>query len=177
MDAPETHDARRGIPSLDRLLSDPAVSSLIPLYGRGPVRVQARREVDDLRGRLAAGNEDLGTAVAALPGRIAARIQTALGDSLTRFLNATGVLLHTNLGRAPLPRAVAASLPPLLDAYCDLELDAGTGKRGERNRRADRLLTTLTGAEAALAVNNNAAALVLALAAHARGREVIVSRG
>lgn len=177
MDTPESSDARRGIPSLDRLLSDPAVSSLIPLYGRGPVRVQARREVDDLRGRLAAGAEDLGSAVAALPGRIAARIQASLGDSLTRFLNATGVLLHTNLGRAPLPRQVAAALPPLLDAYCDLELDAGTGKRGERNRRAERLLTALTGAEAALAVNNNAAALVLALAAHARGREVIVSRG
>ena len=177
MDTPESSDARRGIPSLDRLLSDPAVSSLIPLYGRGPVRVQARREVDDLRGRLAAGSEDLGSALAALPGRIAARIQASLGDSLARFLNATGVLLHTNLGRAPLPRQVAASLPPLLDAYCDLELDAGTGKRGERNRRAERLLTALTGAEAALAVNNNAAALVLALAAHAKGREVIVSRG
>jgi L-seryl-tRNA(Ser) seleniumtransferase len=177
MDTPETSDARRGIPSLDRLLSDPAVSSLIPLYGRGPVRVQARREVDDLRGRLATGAEDIEGAVAALPGRIAARIQASLGDSLTRFLNATGVLLHTNLGRAPLPRSVAAGLPPLLDAYCDLELDAGTGKRGERNRRAERLLTTLTGAESALAVNNNAAALVLALGAHAQGREVIVSRG
>lgn len=180
MNEPESSDARRGIPSLDRLLSDPAVSSLIPLYGRGPVRVQARREVDDLRDRLAAGSEppeELESAVAALPERIAARIQAALGDTLTRFLNATGVLLHTNLGRAPLPRSVAAALPPLLDAYCDLELDAETGKRGERNRRADRLLTTLTGAEAALAVNNNAAALVLALAAHAKGREVIVSRG
>ncbi|HVG10691.1 MAG TPA: L-seryl-tRNA(Sec) selenium transferase [Thermoanaerobaculia bacterium] len=177
MDTPESSDARRGIPSLDRLLSDPAVSSLIPLYGRGPVRVQARREVDDLRDRLAAGAEDIEGAVAALPGRIAARIQASLGDSLTRFLNATGILLHTNLGRAPLPRSVAAGLPPLLDAYCDLELDAGTGKRGERNRRAERLLATLTGAEAALAVNNNAAALVLALAAHAKGREVIVSRG
>ncbi|HEX5716595.1 MAG TPA: L-seryl-tRNA(Sec) selenium transferase [Thermoanaerobaculia bacterium] len=180
MDTPESSDARRGIPSLDRLLSDPAISILIPLYGRGPVRVQARREVDDLRDRLALGPEppeDIENAVAALPGRIAARIHASLGDSLTRFLNATGILLHTNLGRAPLPRSVAAGLPPLLDAYCDLELDAGTGKRGERNRRAERLLTTLTGAEGALAVNNNAAALVLALAAHAKGREVIVSRG
>ncbi len=177
MDMPESTDVRRGIPSLDRLLSDPAVSILIPLYGRGPVRVQARREVEDLRGRLAASPEDIESAVAALPGRIAARIHASLGDSLTRFLNATGVLLHTNLGRAPLPRSVAAGLPPLLDAYCDLELDVETGKRGERNRRAERLLTTLTGAEGALAVNNNAAALVLALAAHAQGREVIVSRG
>ncbi|HWM93568.1 MAG TPA: L-seryl-tRNA(Sec) selenium transferase [Thermoanaerobaculia bacterium] len=185
MEAAETTDLRRGIPSLDRLLSDPAVSSLIPLYGRGPVRVQARREVDDLRERLreqttagsAPSAEEIESAVASLPGRIAARIEAALGDSLTRVLNATGVLLHTNLGRAPLPRSVAAGLAPLLDAYCDLELDVGTGKRGERNRRAERLLTALTGAEAALAVNNNAAALVLALAAHARGKEVVVSRG
>jgi L-seryl-tRNA(Ser) seleniumtransferase len=174
-------DTRRGIPPLDRLLNDPAVASLIPLYGRGPVRVQARREVDDLRERLAAdpglSAEAIGDAVAALPGRIAERVQAALGDSLARVLNATGVLLHTNLGRAPLPRSVARALPPLLDAYCDLEFDVGTGKRGERNRRAEDLLTGLTGSDAALVVNNNAAALVLTLAAHAQGREVIVSRG
>ena len=174
-------DTRRGIPPLDRLLNDPAVASLIPLYGRGPVRVQARREVDGLRERLAAepglSAAEIEDAVAALPGRIADRIQAALGDSLARVLNATGVLLHTNLGRAPLPRSVARALPPLLDAYCDLEFDVGTGKRGERNRRAEDLLTGLTGSDAALVVNNNAAALVLALAAHAQGREVIVSRG
>ncbi len=174
-------DTRRGIPPLDRLLNDPAVASLIPLYGRGPVRVQARLEVDALRERLAAAPglspEEIEDAVAALPGRIAGRIEAALGDSLTRVLNATGILLHTNLGRAPLPRAVARALPPLLDAYCDLEFDVATGKRGERNRRAEGLLAGLTGADAALVVNNNAAALVLALAAHAQGREVIVSRG
>ncbi len=174
-------DARRGIPSLDRLLGDPAVSSLVPLYGREPVRVQARREVDALRDRLASdpppSPTEVESEVASLPGRIAARIQATLGDSLTRVLNATGIFLHTNLGRAPLPRAVAASLTPLLDAYCDLEFDPEDGKRGERNRRAERLLTDLTGAGAALAVNNNAAALVLALATHAVGREVIVSRG
>jgi L-seryl-tRNA(Ser) seleniumtransferase len=174
-------DSRRGIPSLDRLLGDPAVASLIPLYGRGPIRVQARREVDDLRDRLAAepglSRDEIGRAVAALPDRIAARVQSTLGDGLTRVLNATGVLLHTNLGRAPLPRSVARSLPPHLDAYCDLEFDVETGKRGERNRRAEGLLTDLTGAEAALVVNNNAAGLVLALAAHAKGREVVVSRG
>jgi L-seryl-tRNA(Ser) seleniumtransferase len=145
------------------------------------VRVQARLEVDALRERLAAdpglSGDPIEEAIAALPGRIAGRVRTALGDSLTRVLNATGILLHTNLGRAPLPRAVARALPPLLDAYCDLEFDVATGKRGERNRRAEELLTGLTGADAALVVNNNAAALVLTLAAHAQGREVIVSRG
>jgi L-seryl-tRNA(Ser) seleniumtransferase len=137
--------------------------------------------VDDLRRRLAAdpplAPAERERAVAALPARIAAALESALGGPLRRVLNATGVFLHTNLGRAPLPSAVARSLPPLLDAYCDLELDLATGRRGQRNGRAERLLTALSGAEAALVVNNNAAALVIALAALARDREVVVSRG
>ena len=174
-------DARRDLPPLDRLLSHPAVASLIPLYGRDQVRVQARREVEELRGRLATTPALAATereeAVAALPESIAARVEAALGNPLRRVLNATGIFLHTNLGRSPLPAAVARSLPPLLDAYCDLELDLATGRRGQRNGRAERLLTALTGAEAGLVVNNNAAALVIALAALAKGREVVVSRG
>ena len=176
-----TGNARRGLPPLDRLLSHPAVASLVPLYGRDQVRVQARRVVEELRGRLAADPppppEEVESAVAGLPERIAAEIEALLGRPLRRVLNATGIFLHTNLGRAPLPEAVARALPPLLDAYCDLEIDLATGRRGERNRRAERLLTALTGAEAALVVNNNAAALVIALAALAKDREVVVSRG
>jgi L-seryl-tRNA(Ser) seleniumtransferase len=181
MKSSDPSDARRGLPSVDRLLSHPAVASLLPLYGRGPVRVQAQREVDDLRRRLAAdpplsaGARD--AAVDALPERIAERLTALLGNPLRRVLNATGIFLHTNLGRAPLPEAVARSLAPLLDAYCDLEIDLDTGRRGQRNGRVERLLTALTGAEAALVVNNNAAALVIALAALAMGREVVVSRG
>jgi L-seryl-tRNA(Ser) seleniumtransferase len=174
-------DARRGLPSVDRLLSHPAVASLIPLYGRGPVRVQAQREVDDLRRRLACdpplSDSEREGAVGDLPERVAARIAALLGNPLRRVLNATGIFLHTNLGRAPLPESVARGLVPLLDAYCDLEIDLATGRRGQRNRRAERLLTALTGAEAGLVVNNNAAALVIALAALAKDREVVVSRG
>ena len=174
-------DARRELPPLDRLLSHPAVATLIPLYGRDQVRVQARLAVDELRERLA-GDPPLSQAeregeVSRLPASIAARLETALGRPLRRVLNATGIFLHTNLGRAPLPESVARSLPPLLDAYCDLEIDLATGKRGQRNGRVERLLRALTGAEAALVVNNNAAALVIALAALAPGREVVVSRG
>ena len=181
MKSSNSFDTRRGLPSVDRLLSHPAVANLIPLYGRGPVRVQAQREVDDLRRRLTAdpllaGGEREG-ALADLPERVAARVESLLGHPLRRVLNATGIFLHTNLGRAPLPEAVARSLAPLLDAYCDLEIDLDTGRRGQRNGRAERLLTALTGAEAALVVNNNAAALVIALAALAKGREVVVSRG
>jgi L-seryl-tRNA(Ser) seleniumtransferase len=176
-------DARRALPQLDRLLDDPAVAALSALYGREQVKVQARRILAALRERLAAAPED-GAALAAeiaeiarLPERLAAELRAALGGELRRVLNATGVFVHTNLGRAPLPRAVAASLPPLLDAYCDLEIDLTTGRRGQRNGRVERLLTAATGAAAALAVNNNAAALLLCLAALARDREVVVSRG
>ncbi|HSS76344.1 MAG TPA: L-seryl-tRNA(Sec) selenium transferase [Thermoanaerobaculia bacterium] len=184
MESSEFSDARRGLPSLDRLLSHPAVTSLISLYGREHVTIQARRVVDELRERLAA-DPPLGaeaadaadTALAALPAAIAAAVEAALGGPLRRVLNATGIYLHTNLGRAPLPAAVARSLPPMLDAYCDLELDLATGRRGQRNGRVERLLTALCGAEAALVVNNNAAALVIALAALAKDREVVVSRG
>ncbi|MFL6262711.1 MAG: L-seryl-tRNA(Sec) selenium transferase [Thermoanaerobaculia bacterium] len=174
-------DARRDLPPLDRLLNHPAVANLIPLYGRGPVRVQARRAVEELRSRLAAdpppSGEERERVVAALPELVAGRVEALLGSPLRRVLNATGIFLHTNLGRAPLPESVARNLPTLLDAYCDLEIDLGTGRRGQRNRRAERLLTALTGAEAGLVVNNNAAALVIALAALAKGREVVVSRG
>ena len=184
MESSEFSDARRGLPSLDLLLSHPAVTSLISLYGREHVTIQARRVVDELRERLAAeppltaeAADAADTALAALPAAIAAAVEAALGGPLRRVLNATGIYLHTNLGRAPLPPAVARSLPPMLDAYCDLELDLATGRRGQRNGRVERLLTALCGAEAALAVNNNAAALVIALAALAKDREVVVSRG
>ncbi|MEA2692374.1 MAG: L-seryl-tRNA(Ser) seleniumtransferase [Acidobacteriota bacterium] len=179
MEDTTTRDARRAIPAVDRLLADPDVTKLLSLYGRDQVRVQARRELDGMRAWLAtdppAGEVD--AALAALPQRIGEGLAAALGPPLQRVLNATGIFLHTNLGRAPLPRSVADALPELLTAYCDLEIDLGTGRRGQRNGRVERLLTAATGAEAAVVVNNNAAALVLALAALAPGREVVVSRG
>lgn len=173
-------DALRRLPAMDRLLTEPTVAELVSLYGREQVRVQAREALEELRRALAAGRLDAGrleAAIAALPARIAAALEADLGTPLRRVLNATGVLLHTNLGRAPLPRGVAAALPPLLDAYCDLEIDLATGRRGDRNRRVEALLAALTGAERGLVTNNNAAALVLVLAAFASGREVVVSRG
>jgi L-seryl-tRNA(Ser) seleniumtransferase len=124
-----------------------------------------------------AASQELAEEIAALPARLEESLRAALGGPLRRVINATGILLHTNLGRAPLPPSVAASLPPLLDAYCDLEIDLVTGRRGQRNGRVERLLTSLTGAEAAVVVNNNAASLLLCLAALAKDREVVVSRG
>ena len=145
------------------------------------MRRQVRRGIDTLRRRLAddpsTSEEGLKKLVDDLIQKVAAELRTGVGSKLSRVLNATGIFLHTNLGRAPLPRGVAARLPALLDAYCDLELDLDSGRRSERNRRAELLLTTLTGAEAALVANNNAGALVLVLATLARDREVVVSRG
>jgi L-seryl-tRNA(Ser) seleniumtransferase len=180
MESSQSPDARRALPPLDRLLGDPAVLPLISLYGREQVRVQARRLLAELRRRLEQAPPappELDRELAALPARLQAALAAAFGGSLRRVLNATGIFLHTNLGRAPLPREVTAALPPLLDAYCDLELDLTGGRRGERNRRVERLLVAASGAAAAVVVNNNAASLVLALAALAAGRDVVVSRG
>ena len=181
-----TVDFRRSLPAIGRMLNRPAVDRLVQLYGRESVASHLRELTEGLRTEApqspSAGQEGASKASSAsleeeLEGRLIKRMATGLGDQLGRVINATGILLHTNLGRAPLPRAIATSLPALLDASCDLELDLESGGRGQRNRRADALLRALTGAEAGLVVNNNAAAMVLALNTLARDREVVVSRG
>ncbi len=171
---------------MDRLLGDSALQHLIGVYGRDAVRVQARRELEELRQGLAGADPEGAEAVraarpteddAAVAARIAARVETLFGRPLERVINATGIFIHTNLGRSPLPREVARELPGLLAAYCNLEMDLATGRRSDRNRRVRSLLAAATGAEDAVLVNNNAAAVVLALAALAKHREVVVSRG
>jgi L-seryl-tRNA(Ser) seleniumtransferase len=188
MPNPVRDDPRRRIPPVDRLLADSALGHLIGLYGREVVRVQARGVLDEVREELAAGADGEGdadqtalTAIdqAALSARVARRVEEVHGRPFRRVINATGIFIHTNLGRSPLPRDVAAALPALLDAYGNLEMDLDTGRRSDRNRRVGPLLTALTGAEAATVVNNNAAAMVLALSALLvpERRRVIVSRG
>ncbi len=178
MDGMETSLLRR-LPAVGRLLDDPALGDAIRLYGRDAVKVQAQREIETLRRKLA-GPEPRVLAerrIAELPRRVAEGLRLRLGTGLRRVINATGIFLHTNLGRAPLPRPVAEELLPILSGHCDLEMDLASGRRNDRNVRVRKLLTELTGAEAALVVNNNAGALVLALAALAAGRQVVVSRG
>ncbi len=171
----DSHDARRSLPPVDRLLGEPTLERLCGLYGRPSVRAQARHELAAVRRGLPQGGPvPTGPELAA---RVSAALQARLGAPPRRVLNATGVLLHTNLGRAPLPAAVAETLPELLTAACDLELDLATGERDSRTRRVEALLCEATGAEAATVVNNNAAALVLVLAALAVDREVVISRG
>lgn len=177
----ESTDIRRQLPAVDRLLADPRIESLAALYGRELVRQQVRHELDALRRQLADETSTRRRGLELVVDQLIQSVETVLNDGvgseLSRVLNATGILLHTNLGRAPLPRAVADRLPSLLNAYCDLEFDLESGRRSERNRRAELLLTTLTGAESALVANNNAGALVLVLATLAADRDVVVSRG
>jgi len=167
-------DPRRELPSVDRLASSIARSdSSIPgwaataaartVIARGRQRLEEGGEASLVAGEL----DDLGLAEA--------RRLTAKRPE--RVINATGVVLHTNLGRAPLGPGAAAALAEAAIGYSDLELDLATGRRGSRLGSLGEKLALLAGAEAATACNNNAAALVLALDALARGREVVVSRG
>ncbi len=176
-------DRRRQLPAVDRVLADPRLVPLQTLYGTAALTTQVREELAELRRELdaqAAGelaDSDLARRLAGLPERLQERLEGRLGAPLARVLNASGIFLHTNLGRAPLPAEVALSLASLSTAACDLELDLATGRRGDRAGRLEGLLTELTGAQAARVTNNSAAALLLALAALAAGREVVVSRG
>lgn len=168
----------RRLPAVGHLLQESPLAELTGLYGRDALKVQATLALDAVRAEILAGigDDELAERIREIPERVRAALE-AEAPPLRRVLNATGVFLHTNLGRAPLPREVVAGLADRLDAYCDLEMSLETGRRSDRGRRAENLVRALTGAEAALVVNNNAAALVLALSALASGREVLLSRG
>ena len=142
--------------------------------GRAVVRRAIRSVLDDARAASRRGREPPDEeALLALAVALAAR----MSSGLTPVINATGVILHTNLGRAPLPEPAVRAVERAARGYTDLEVDRESGTRGRRTSRAEFLLEALTGAEAALVLNNNAAALLLAMAALARRRDVVVSRG
>ena len=168
----------RRLPAVGRLLGEPLLEGVMELYGRDAVRVQAQQEIAALRRRISAtgGALDIERELDALPRTVASGVEGRF-QGLRPVLNATGILIHTNLGRSPLPSDVLEEITPLLTDYCDLEIDLDTGLRGERNRKIGALLTHLTGADAALVTNNNAAALILALSTLAAGKRVLVSRG
>jgi L-seryl-tRNA(Ser) seleniumtransferase len=163
----------------ERLRSLPSVEEVVGGDDAGPhmLAVAAAREViAGLRERILAG-ESIDAGVEAIREEVRVRVAAARRPSLRRVLNATGVVLHTNLGRAPLAAGAAAAVAEAATGYSNLELDLDSGERGSRHDHLEPLLRDLTGAEAAIAVNNNAAAVLLALAALAAGREVITSRG
>ena len=161
------------LPSADRLLDDPVVSAGAAEYGRAEALAGVRKALADARRALSAGGSadpaELGPAAAA---HIAARGRA----SLRRVFNLTGVVLHTNLGRASLPEEAVAAVASAA-GNCNLEYDLETGRRGDRDSHVEALLTELTGAEAATVVNNNAAAVLLVLNSLSAGRDTLVSRG
>jgi L-seryl-tRNA(Ser) seleniumtransferase len=166
------------LPAVDRLLRRPACAALLAEHGHSLVAGEARALLDGLRARAVAGT--LGTdavAPAALDAALAARVQARLAPRMRRVLNLTGTVIHTNLGRALLADAALAHVAAMMAGPNSLEYDLDSGGRGDRDSVVEDLLCTLTGAEAATVVNNNAAAVLLTIAALARGREVIVSRG
>lgn len=140
-------------------------------YGR-PAVVQALREAADAWRAAPAGE-----AGASIEAHATTQLKTSSAPSLTPVINATGVIVHTNLGRAPLARVAVERAAEVAAGYSNLEYDLGAGTRGSRHVHAERLLCALTGAEAAVVTSNNAAATMLVLATLAVGREVIVSRG
>ena len=170
----------RVIPSIEQLRQRPAVRALEARHGHALVVDALRAETDALRARVAAGAAapaDHGAAAAAIERQVAGRVASLAAASLRRVINATGVIIHTNLGRAPLSAQAAAQAAEIASGYSNLEFDLGAGGRGARDTHAERLLCRLTGADAAVVVNNNAAATMLILAALADGREVVISRG
>jgi len=169
----------RAIPSVDLVLGRPRLVALAESAGRAAVTQVARSVLGELRARIVQGAEIAAadTTGEAIEAKVVAKVGASLAMSLRRVINATGVVLHTNLGRAPLAPAAVAAIAESAPHYSNLEYDVESGQRGKRDVHTARLLADLAGAEAAIVVNNNAAAVFLVLNTLAKGAEVIVSRG
>ncbi len=168
----------RSIPSMDRLLNDPRLDPLRAKYAEELVKRMARLALEELRQEILSGKDDEGLcSLPAVVRRVEKLANHILGRKLVPVINATGVIVHTNLGRSPLSEKVIERIAQAARSYSNLEYDLKQGQRGERNSHLRLLMQELTGAEAALAVNNNAAAVLLVLTSLAAGKEVVVSRG
>jgi L-seryl-tRNA(Ser) seleniumtransferase len=165
----------RELPQVDELLTRDEVAVLVREHGRAVVLRAVRGALADARAEILSGAATVGDGDWA--GRVRERVEAAVTPSLRRVINATGVVLHTNLGRAPLAEEAARAVAETATRYLNLEYDVRAGKRGRRDVHTSAALAELAGAEAAIVVNNNAAAIFLVLRALAKGDEVIVSRG
>ncbi len=188
MKAASKSELYRKLPSVDELIRTPELAALIAREGRRPVTEAARDVLEHLRTEIAAGSlHSLDTAIAGLPIAVEQQMREATRYSLRPVINATGVILHTNLGRAPLGQSALDLIREAASGYSNLEFDLADGKRGERDVHVDRLFRKLLNLPAnasgsapeisTIVVNNNAAAVWLALNTLAAGGEVIVSRG
>ena len=178
-------DLYRKLPSVDELLHQPEITALVESEGRAAVTEAAREVIEALRREIASGSLDASAVELAVGGLAAAverRLRQSLAPSLRPVINATGVVLHTNLGRAPLAEAALERIREVAGVYSNLEFDIASGERGKRDVHVDRLTARLLNQEgltgiATVVVNNNAAAVLLSLNTLAEGGEVIVSRG
>jgi L-seryl-tRNA(Ser) seleniumtransferase len=172
-------DLLRQIPSVDELLTQPRLASLAKRVDRSLLLEVTRATLSDLRAKIAGNQQSLVLSLdsASLADHITSAVEQILSRSLQPVINATGVILHTNLGRAPLTEAAVEEFRRTATQYSNLEYDLEAGARGKRDVHTAQLLERLTGAETAIVVNNCAAGVLLVLAALAKGGEVIVSRG
>lgn len=167
----------RSIPSVDKVLRDPRIALLLDRHSREAVLALVRSALDEAReGALSDDREQ--PSMQSIVDSVVHSAESRFATWPSRVINATGVILHTNLGRSPLSEAAIEAASSAASGYTDLEFDLGTGRRGSRNKRISEILAEATGAQAGLVVNNNAAAVLLVLAAIAGdGQEVVVSRG
>ena len=171
VDGPKAHLAK--LPSTDRLINSPLGQALVRAHGASLVTSQARELLAQTRQALLAGEGG----VTDLEQALQSRVQTRVAPRLRRMVNLTGTVIHTNMGRAVLPQVAIDYVHAMMQSPLNLEYDLQTGSRGDRDSIVEGLICEITGAQAATVVNNNAAAVLLTLAALAPGREVIVSRG
>lgn len=161
----------RSIPSVERILSSSGFTDLVSEFGRERVKEVVVAHLEGIRASGLSWNEE--EAIDAARERLSASVSS----SLRRVINATGIIIHTNLGRAPIDRSIWAEADSIVGAYSNLEFDLEAGERGKRDEHLTALCRSLFGCEAAVLTNNNASGTLLVLAAVAAGREVIVSRG
>jgi len=170
----ETSEYRK-LPKVDQFLADPACRSWIAVHGRGLVVDVLRGAINSARAKIARGEPCPPSSV------ILAEVEQRLAEqgkpSLRPVINATGVIIHTNLGRSPLSEDAIAAMSQVARAYSNLEFDLATGERGSRYEHCGNLLAALTGAEDGIVVNNNASSLLLILQTLAAEREIVLSRG
>lgn len=164
----------RQLPSVDRILNTPRASRWLSRYGRRLTLDAIRMVLDEYRSGLPL--PDPAEIQEAVFNRVEGHLSSWATLSLRKVINATGVILHTNLGRSPLSRSADAALQSISSSYSNLEYDLGSGRRGERSSHIETQLVRLTGAEAGLVVNNNAAAVLLTLTALANRRRVVIAR-
>lgn len=169
----------RSIPKVDVLLEDSAIQELIGRYGKETVMESVHIETDRLRAYIAKSEneEEARKEISLLVSRVEKRVTDMHTPNMRMVVNGTGTILHTNLGRAPISEEHMKKVLSLVSGYSNLEYNLDAGKRGGRYSHFEKLLCRLTGAEAAMAVNNNASSVLLILSSLAKGGEVIVSRG